>query len=135
MISPSLISSIKRHEGYRSHAYRDSVGVLTIGYGLNLDDGISEQLAEKILILILKERQETLSSLFPFWKELTPARQDVFLNMAFNMGIPRFLGFRRMLSAAASNDIAGVCREMRNSKWFLQVKGRAEELIEDFRKG
>jgi len=126
---------VKNDEAYRSHIYRDSVGIMTIGYGLNLDDGISEPLAEKIVEWVIEERLSSLSKILKFWRDLTPARQEVFLNMAFNLGIPRFLGFRHMLAAASAGDVAGVCREMRNSKWFVQVGDRAVRLVEKYRRG
>ena len=131
----SVIDDLKRHEGFRSHPYHCSEGFLTIGYGLNLDDGISEQLAAKILEWTVQERESALSGMLSFWDNLTPARKDVFLNMAFNLGIPRFLGFKKMLIAAQDGDITGVCREMQDSKWARQVKGRADDLIERYRHG
>jgi lysozyme len=109
--------------------------VLTIGYGLNLDDGISEPLATKIMEWTVEERLQALRK-FPFWEQLTPARKNVFLNMAYNLGMPRFLKFKDMLAAAAIGDVAGVCREMRDSKWCREDVGyRAEELIEKYRIG
>ncbi|MGV0961812.1 MAG: glycoside hydrolase family protein [Limnohabitans sp.] len=136
MINETLIAEIKRHEAYRSHAYNDTRGVLTIGYGLNIDDGISEPLAAKILEWIIIERRESLEKLLPFWWGLTPARQEVLLNMAYNLGIPRFLKFTKMLAAAAENDTAGVCQEMRDSKWFREDVGyRAAELVDKYRRG
>ncbi len=108
---------------------------LTIGYGLNLDDGISEPLASKILEWIVAERLQVLQK-FPFWERLSQARQEVFLNMAFNLGIPRFLKFKNMLAAAATGDVVGVCREMKDSKWYrFDVGYRAVELVEKFRIG
>ena len=135
-MNETLIAEIKRYESYRSHAYHDTKGVLTIGYGLNLDDGISEQLAAKILEWIAEERRFSLSSLLPCWQNLSPSRQDVFIDMAYNLGISRFLKFEKMISAANNGDIEGVCREMRDSKWCREDVGyRAEELIEKYRKG
>jgi len=135
VISKELVDQIKRQEGYRSHAYRDTEGVQTIGYGLNIDDGISEPLAARILEWILIERRTALASLLRFWPELSASRQDVLLNMAYNLGIPRFLQFRKMLAAAERGNIESVCREMQDSKWYRQVKGRADELIDQYRTG
>ncbi len=131
----TTIDEIKRHEAYRSHVYLDTKQVLSIGYGLNLKDGISEPLATKILEWTLEERLQVLRK-FPFWEQLSQARQEVFLNMAFNLGIPRFLKFREMLKAAATGDVAGVCQEMTDSKWYREDVGyRAVELVEKFRVG
>jgi lysozyme len=131
----NLIEEIKRHEGYRRYAYRDSEGVLTIGYGLNLDDGISEPLAGKIVEWIVDERRETLSRMLPFWNEMTERRREVFLNMVFNLGVSRFMKFKKMLVAADLGDVDGVCREMKDSRWHGQVGKRADELIEKYRIG
>jgi len=111
------------------------VNVLTIGYGLNLDDGISEPLAAKILEWIVDERRDVLSRLFPFWTSLAQARQEVLVEMAYNLGVPRLLGFRRMLAAAQAGNVEAVCREMKESKWAVQVGDRADRLIEKYRKG
>jgi lysozyme len=56
-----LIAEIKRHEGFRPMAYRDTEGFLTIGYGLNLDAGISEPLASHILEWQVNDRAKALA--------------------------------------------------------------------------
>jgi GH24 family phage-related lysozyme (muramidase) len=84
-----VTEEVKKDEAYRSHMYPDSKKVLTIGYGLNLDDGISEPLAAKIVEWILQERLQSLKKLFPFLETLTPARQEVLLNMSYNLGYPQ----------------------------------------------
>ena len=130
-----ILKSIKHNEAYRSHAYRDSEGVLTIGYGLNLDDGISEPLAAKILEWVVDERTADLKRALPFWGNLSENRQEVFIEMAYNLGMPRFMGFHKMFAAADKGDIETVCKEMENSRWFKQVKSRAARLIEKYREG
>lgn len=130
-----VAEEVKTDEAYRCHMYPDSKGVTTIGYGLNLDDGISEPLAAKIVVWILEERLQSLEKLLPFWRQLTPARQEVFLNMAYNLGIPRLLKFRDTLAAAAAGDVEGVCREMEDSLWYREVGERADQLIEKYRRG
>ena len=131
----SLVEELKRHEGYRSHAYRDTMGFLTIGYGLNIDAGISEPLAAQILEWQVAECTAAIAGALPFWDKLSQARQEVFVNMGYNLGVDGLLGFRKMISAAAAGDIVGVCREMRDSKWYKQVGSRADELIEKYRIG
>lgn len=131
----TLLQQIKRHEGYRPLPYRCPAGKLTIGYGLNLDAGISERLASYILEWQIADARNGLSKMIPFWHKLTPRRQDVFVNMSFNLGMQGLLGFRRMLEAADKGNVSGVCAEMRDSKWARQVGKRADELIEQYQKG
>jgi lysozyme len=133
--SEPLLDQIKRHEGFRPRPYRCTSGRWTIGYGLNLDSGISERLASQILEWQIADFRTGLAGMVPFWHKLSPARQDVFINMAFNLGMQGLFGFRRMLEAADKGNVAGVCAEMRDSKWARQVGKRAEELIQQYEKG
>ena len=55
--------------------------------------------------------------------------------MAFNMGVPTLLEFRRMLGALAEKDWDGAAVEMLDSKWARQVGSRANELSELMRRG
>ena len=47
--SQSLVDSIKYEEGFRSKPYQDTEGVVSIGYGLNLTNGITRAEAEWLL--------------------------------------------------------------------------------------
>ena len=135
MAAVALLQQVKRNEGFRPLPYRCPAGKLTIGYGLNLDAGISERLASQILEWQLDDVRSGLAGMLPFWSKLSPARQDVFVNMAFNLGMAGLFGFRRMLEAAGRGNVEGVCAEMRDSKWARQVGARADELIDQYRKG
>lgn len=135
MGKPNLIDQLKRHEGFRSRPYRCPAGKLTIGYGYNLEKGMSTKLAEKILEWEVEEVKDALSKLIPFFEQLSPARQDVFVNMSMNLGIHGLLGFRRMLEAARRGNVESVCAEMKNSAWYRQVGARADELIDQYQKG
>lgn len=63
------------------------------------------------------------------------ARADALLNMAFNMGVTGLLQFKKMLTAVESAYYATAADEMRKSRWYAQVKGRAVELCEQMRTG
>ena len=131
----TLIEEIKQDEGFSPTIYLCEAGKRTIGYGFNLDAGIDEELATIILEYQVNKTINQLKRHLSFWYELTPARQDVFVNMAFNLGIDGFLGFRKMLAAAGRGDVDAVCQEMVNSRWYTQVRNRAERLILKYRKG
>ena len=131
----NLIDQLKRHEGYRRFPYLCPAGKLTIGYGYNLDKGMDEATAQILLEWEVTNIQMDLSKMIPFWNKLSQPRQDVLTNMAYNLGVSGLLQFRKMLEAAKRGNIESVCDEMKNSKWYNQVGGRAEELIEQYRKG
>ena len=117
-----------RHEDLRLKPYRDTVGKLTIGVGRNLDDvGISED--EALLLLdsdIQKAKQGAAS--FPWFPSLDEVRQDVVIDMIFNMGLTRFSGFKNMIAAIARQDYVAASEEMMKSTWATQVGQRSIEL-------
>jgi len=134
-IDMSLVADIKRHEGFVAKPYRDSRGILTVGYGYNLEKGMSEKTAELLLISELALCYEFLENNLDFWDKLTKNRQHVFLDMCYNLGFSGFMKFKRMIACASDGDISGVCREMQNSAWYGQVGRRAVELVNKYRIG
>lgn len=132
----NLIEMIKRHEGLRLWPYKDTEGVLTIGYGRNLDDiGISEKEAEILLQNDIMRAEDDLHQVLPENRTMDIARYNVLVNMMFNLGINRFKGFKRMIRAVKEKNYEKAAEEMLDSKWAGQVKGRATELAEIMRKG
>lgn len=127
----TLIGRIKVHEGFRDRPYRDTVGKLTIGYGRNLDDkGIDEEEADYLLQRDLDYASRMARIYVPGFEEIDEARQGVLVEMIFNMGLARFLDFRRMLMAARRRDWPAVAAEMADSRWHKQVGQRARTLEE-----
>ena len=120
---------LKRHEGFRSKPYRCTAGKLTIGYGTNLDNGITEKEAETLLHLRVTEIEDYLDSVYPWFSKLCEEHQGVLINMAYNLGLDGLAKFRNMLLAWEKNDFIQVAIEMKNSKWARQVGSRANELI------
>ena len=130
-----LEEQLIRHEGERLKPYRDSEGVLTIGIGHNLEEGISPAISRMIFEEDLAEATEELIRAHPVVMRLTQARRDVLINMAFNMGLSRLAGFRRMWAAIGNGDFDRASDEMLDSKWAGQVGNRAIELSEQMRTG
>lgn len=136
----TFLAQLKRHEGLRLEAYKDTEGVLTIGWGHNCEaspvpgveqegDVISRGSAENLLYQDLKSLARELDDRLPWWRGLDEPRQAVILNMAFNMGVSGLLGFKRALSAMKIGDYARAGTEMLDSRWAKeQVRGRAAEL-------
>lgn len=131
----SIERQLVRDEGMRLKPYLDSVGKLTIGVGRNLDDnGISESEAMHLLRMDVLSAESEVSRL-SFYRLLNDPRKAVVVNMVFNLGIVRFLGFRKMIDALNAGDFERAAAEMMDSKWAVQVKGRAVRLAEQMRKG
>ena len=124
-----------RHEALRLKPYKDSVGKLTIGVGRNLDDrGITEAEAMLLLSNDIGSAMTDAQS-FAWFKALDSVRQDVVLDMLFNLGKQRFSGFRKMIIAIENTDYPRAADEMLDSKWARQVGLRASELSQMMREG
>lgn len=135
-MNESLEDSLIRHEGLRLKPYRCTAGKLTIGIGRNLDDtGISEAEARLMLRNDIVAAEHQLKATFPWFTTLDPLRQQILINMAFNLGLPRLRRFRRMLAAVEQGDYQQAAIEMLDSRWARQVKGRADELARWMRNG
>jgi lysozyme len=50
--------------------------------------------------------------------------------MIFNLGLPRFLGFKKMIQALCEDDYAEAAEQMLDSLWSKQVGKRAKVLAE-----
>lgn len=128
MIDP-ITADLKRDEGLRLKPYYDSVAKLTIGYGRNLDDvGISEIEAEILLDHDIAASRADLDRALPWWRGLPAPQQRGLINMAFNLGLTRLLGFKRMLAALRADDGARAAKEALDSKWAGQVGERAQRI-------
>ncbi len=125
----ALAAGLRLDEGVRRFPYTETVGKLTIGVGRNLSDrGLSDDEIDYLLQNDITLVIDDLNRALPWWVELSPVRQRVLANMAFNLGLSRLKGFTRMLSAMRRKDFAAAAQEMRSSKWAEQVGARAERL-------
>lgn len=134
-MTDQLRAMLIRQEGLRLKPYRDSVGKLTIGVGRNLDDdGIEE--SEAYVMLDNDIIKHTIDAQkLPVFVNLDPVRQDVLIDMCFNLGLPRLQGFQKMLAALALGDWQEASNQMLDSKWALEVGNRAQELAAMIRTG
>lgn len=132
---PALVASVQQHKGCRLTPYRDSLGVLTIGWGRNLETvGISQAEADRMLDVDLTRAYHAVSA-WAWFAQLSPARQQVLAEMAYNLGVRRLMGFGRMLEACKAGRYQEAADEMIQSRWAEQVKGRARTLAEAMRRG
>lgn len=125
-----------RHEGVRLKPYRDTVGKLTIGVGRNLDDvGISQDEADLMLDNDINRSHDACASAFPWFAALDSVRQDVLIDMAFNLGLEALKGFHMTLGCIEKGDYEGAARNMLLSRWRDEVGQRAVELSNLMRTG
>lgn len=131
----ALRQQLIRHEGYRLLPYVDTAGKVTIGVGRNLTDrGISDA---EVRYLLDNDITIAINALvvFPWFPDLDQIRQRVFVDLCFNMGLPRLRTFRRMLAAAERRDWGTAARELLESAYASQVGSRASTLATMLRTG
>jgi lysozyme len=151
-IDSPLIARLKRSEGLRLHAYLDSTGNLTIGYGHNLGrlklpfgvklsdihlepvNGITKEMAEELLYLDVAIADSAVSHERKA-EGLDPIRREVLVELCFNIG-PKVLTypvFMDQLDRARYNEAA---ENMKGWAWSSQVgPHRSLPLIEMMKTG
>ena len=123
-----LLSRVMASEGFRNMPYRDSRGFLTVGYGANLDAGLSRYAAGALCQAQLDEARSEIQG-YPWYQACDPPRQDVLTELCFNMGLAKLQTFHKMLNFLISQDWNSAADELQNSAWFGQVGVRAPPLV------
>ena len=138
-----LIKQLKKHEGNvkekgKHILYKDHLGYETIGYGRLIDPemggGLSDIEAEYLLMNDL-DTYMTAAKSYNWYSGLNDARKAVIVNMLFNMGQTNFNKFLKMKQALDVGDHAEAAKQMLDSKWAKQVKGRSAELAKQMETG
>jgi lysozyme len=105
----------------RLFPYADTTGHLTIGYGRNLSGrGIDFDEAESMLQRDI-DRASAAASKFPWFAALSEPRQNVVIELVFNMGPGAVLQFVETIRAIQRQDFVEAARHLRDSKWAFQV--------------
>lgn len=135
-----LAAQLDRDEAIRLFPYDDATGAtlspgmtlkgnITIGTGRNLTgNGISD--AERILLRTndINAAQSAVHNALPWTVGLDLVRYSVLLNMAFNMGIQRLLGFKNMLAALKVGDYKTAAAQLEQSEAATKAPARYTRL-------
>ena len=132
----TLIDMIKRHEGFEQFPYRCTEGKLTIGYGHNIEaNGISKNVAELMLKEDMGSAIREISTVLPDFYKCSANRRMALIDFMFNVGLPVFLEFKKMITAIKEEDWEQAANELKDSVWAGQVGNRADELVSLLREG
>lgn len=132
------IRFIKISEGFKKHSYKCSGGKWTIGWGFNIEDNptpkfiedgnlwhegqeLSLNVAEQWLDYLMDKTIQELKTALPEFEFYEDYVQFVLIDMCYNLGITRLLGFKNMLRAVADRNRIMMEIEMVDSNWFKQV--------------
>ena len=135
-----LLDDLKHDEGLSVEAYPDGDGY-SIGYGHHSDDiqagdtctaAQANAWLESDVEIAIMDAQLLANEC---WDDLTDTRQNVLINMAYNLGRGRLSKFFRMWKAIRDGDYHGAGVEMLDSRWARQVGRRADRLAEEMNLG
>jgi lysozyme len=131
-----LLKQLIKHEGLELNIYTCPAGKKTIGVGRNLEDrGITKKEAMFLLRNDIDISEDELSRYFDFYDDLSDIRQNVLLNMHFNLGFPTLFKFEKFIGHLEDKNYLKASKEMLDSKWARQVGNRALELSEQMLRG
>lgn len=147
-----FLKTLARDEGLKLMPYTDTGGVLTIGIGTNLEavgwkgktyksaagflvdypDGITEAeayaAAETELDEILEQVEELCEANGVVWNDLSDLRQEVIVNLCYNLGLGGINKFQKMWGYLADGNYVQAGIEALDSRWAAQVKRRSHRL-------
>lgn len=123
------IQIISQHEGFRSIAYQDTVGVWTIGFGFTsgVVKGMSMTLAQAQARLVpeIQTAYNDAQRVWPSYLSFDMIRQLALLDMAYNLGaghLGQFINTNRLIN----NQIwVSASKNLLLSLWAKQVGHRA----------
>ena len=141
-----LVASIKRHEGYRLFPYQDTRGFWTIGYGhLIHHDELRGYVPRRTLGALLDyltdpathdiwlehdlaRAERDAKAYLPTFSSLSERRQEVLVEMAFQLGGRTLNTFVRLRDAIERKHWVAAEAEMLNSRWHQQTPNRVKTL-------
>ena len=123
-----LEKMIMEDEGFSAIIYKCPTGYLTARYGHNFENPMSQKMARIILTEDLYGAIKEVNSIFHLFFRYSKDRKLALINMCFNLGLPRFRAFRRMIAAIQLEDWVKAAAEMKDSAWYKQVGNRSKRL-------
>ncbi len=119
---------LRKVEGLKLKPYKDTEGILTIGYGRNLEsNGISLSEAEIMLNHDVNKAISDLVDIFPDFFSMPESLRIVLVSMMFNLGKSKFLTFKKFIKAIKQNNKQAMIYEFLNSKRAKELGNRIDE--------
>ncbi len=137
----------KKYEGFRATAYVCPAGAKTIGYGFNMatpevrralkgKQKITKKEADQLFAVIYdKAVEDAKQYVGESWDDLDGVRQEIMVDMAYNLGKDRLAGFKKMKRAIRKGDYKRASAEMKDSLWYKQTGRRARHHVQAFKRG
>jgi len=141
-----LKKQLEIDEGRKNYIYLDTEGNPTYGVGHLLTKYdvewqpyhalakggklfVSEEKIDKVLESDIGTAISCCCEIFDDFPDFDEEIKQILVNMMFNMGYGRFLGFKNFIAAIESKNYKLAAKEMKDSKWYKQTKDRAKRLV------
>ena len=138
----AVFEQLKIDEGVVYEIYKDHLGYPTFGVGHLVTESDPEQgqevgtpvSEERVKDCFEKDLDTAINECELLYEEgvfvnLPDEVQQILVNMMFNMGRTRLSKFKKMNAAIAEGDWKTAAVEGRDSRWYKQVRNRAERLM------
>ena len=122
-----------KNEGFRSKIYECSAGKKTIGYGLNLESGITEKEAAALLSMRMKALYGVIESRFTWFSSLPEEKKIAIADMNYQLGVNGFSKFVKSIGFMADGDYGNAADEFLDSRWAAQTPYRAKRVTDMIR--
>jgi lysozyme len=143
-----IIPLLNYEEGYREKPYIDTEGYPTVACGIkigpkgaslsNYTFTVPRDVGDVWLESFVKTTIGKMSanpSIVAAMKSCNPARRDILISMAYQMGVNGLAGFKNTLAMVAAGNYAGAANGMLSSLWAKQTPNRAKRHAEVMRTG
>lgn len=143
-----IIPLLNYEEGYREKPYIDTEGYPTVACGIkigpkgaslsNYTFTVPRDVGDAWLESFVKTTISKMNgnpSVVAALKACNPARKDILISMAYQMGVGGLAGFKNTLAMIASGNFSGAASGMLSSKWAKQTPNRAKRHADVMRTG
>ena len=113
-VSATCLVGIATHEGYRSEAYKDTVGIPTIGFGETAGVRMGDKTTpERALVQLLESTEKHADAIrqcihVPLYQH----EFDAYISLAYNIGTGAFCK-STLVKKLNQGDYTGACNEIR----------------------
>lgn len=138
MTDQRLVRDVQSAEGCRLTAYKDTRGLWTIGWGHELDQSIdwagqewTQETADNQLAADIDEADEQAMNL-PEVPGLNACRTNAVVELVFNMGLHKWLGFEKCRRALSAGQWQVAHDELLDSDWKSEVGETRSQRLADY---
>lgn len=138
-----ILELITIDEDYKQFPYDDSTGLpvriltgnITVGIGRNLSGrGLSKEEANYLAKNDITAAMDYLAW-YGFFIDLCAPRKYILVNMVFNLGIPKFKDFKKLIAALYDKNYDKAADEIIDSNAARQLQARYQRLAKKMRSG